>query len=78
VARPTGSWGEYLDDFLAAAQCGELTDESVERKLLRRAIERPMAIKPKLHAGWAFPEDHHEGQTDPVGFHPGTENDAAA
>ncbi|MGA9453555.1 MAG: sigma 54-interacting transcriptional regulator [Verrucomicrobiia bacterium] len=37
--------GEYIDDLLAAAQCGELTDiharvlESAERELFRRAIE---------------------------------------
>jgi DNA-binding protein Fis len=76
--------GEYVDDLLAAAQRGELTDvharvlESVERELFRRAIELAHGNQAKAARWLGISRITMKAKLLQFGFHPGTENDPAA
>jgi nitrogen regulation protein NR(I) len=73
--------GEYVDDLLAAAQRGELTDvharvlESVERELFRRAIELARGNQAKAARWLGISRITMKAKLLQFGFHPGTEND---
>ena len=81
ASRPLG---EYVDDLLAAAQRGELTDvharvlESVERELFRRAIERARGNQAKAARWLGISRITMKAKLLQFGFHPGTENDPGA
>ena len=81
ASRPLG---EYVDDLLAAAQRGELTDvharvlESVERELFRRAIELARGNQAKAARWLGISRITMKAKLLQFGFHPGTENDPVA
>ena len=76
--------GEYVDNLLAAARRGELTDvharvlESAERELFRRAIELAHGNQAKAARWLGISRITMKAKLLQFGFHPGTENDPAA
>jgi nitrogen regulation protein NR(I) len=73
--------GEYVDDLLATAQRGELTDvharvlESAERELFRRAIELAHGNQAKAARWLGISRITMKAKLVQFGFHPGTENE---
>jgi DNA-binding NtrC family response regulator len=76
--------GEYVDDLLAAAQRGELTDVHArilvcaERELFRRAIELAHGNQAKASRWLGISRITMKAKLLQFGFHPGTENDEAS
>jgi len=73
--------GEHIDDLLANAQRGELTDvharvmEFTERELFRRAIELARGNQAKAARWLGISRITMKAKLVQFGFHPGTENE---
>jgi nitrogen regulation protein NR(I) len=79
----TANWPlrEHIDDLLATAQRGELTDvharvmESVERELFRRAIELARGNQARAARWLGVSRITMKAKLVQFGFHPGTDNE---